>query len=165
MSSRRSSLIRLSVITALAVAVLACQTTRSRIIQQRINLPKTVFPLAELNKNPSSRDAVFQEIMRGQTAIIKIDKDYVFPLIFDLKNKAAEIDLGNDTIELSFKRDMFLSISKKSTMLSKDGRNWYNIKNLEALKQLLAYNKGTLTFSVSANSADSVAILMTIRTD
>jgi hypothetical protein len=124
-----------------------------------------VFPLAELNKNPDSLDAVFQTITKGQTAIIKIDKDYIFPLIFDLKNNAAEVGLNNNTIELSFKQDMFLSISKQATRLSKDGRNWYDIKDLTALKKLLAYNKGTLTFSISANSGNSVAIVMAIATD
>lgn len=158
-------LTRLSVCAIAAVVFLACQTNRPQTIQQTIKVPEIIFPLAELNKNPDSLDAMFQTIMKGQTAIIKIDKDYIFPLIFDLKNKAAEIDLANNTIEMSFKQDMFLSISKEVTKLSRDCRNWYDIKNLEASKRLLGYSKGSLTFSVSANSGDSVAILMTIATD
>jgi hypothetical protein len=36
---------------------------------------------------------------------------------------------------------------------------------MAALKKLLAFKKGALTFSMAANSGDSVAIVMTIATD
>ena len=101
----------------------------------------------------------------GRIIKISLDKDYIFPLIFDLQNKVAEVDLNNNTIELSFKQDMFLSISKKATKLSADGRNWHDIKDLTALKKLMACNKGALTFSIASNSGESVAIVMTIATD
>jgi hypothetical protein len=127
--------------------------------------PEMVFPLAELNKNRDAVDVMYQNILKGRTTIIKIDKDYVFPLIFDLKNRSAEVDLNNNTIEMSFKQDMYVSISKQATKLSRDGRNWYDIKDLMALKKLLNYRKGTLTFSVSENSGDGVGIVMTIATD
>ncbi len=124
-----------------------------------------VFPLAELNKNQGALDTLFESIMAGRAAIIKINKDDVFPLIFDLKNKAAQVDLNNNTIKMSFKQDMYLCLSKETTKLSNDGRNWYDIKDLKALKRLLAYDRGALAFSISANSGDSVALVMTIATD
>jgi hypothetical protein len=165
MSSLLHRIIRLLVYVPVGAAVLACQTTQNQTTQQSLNPPEMVFSLAHLNTKPDTRNAMFQAIARGQTAVIKIDKDYIFPLIFDLKNNAAQVDLNNNTIELSFKQDMFLSISKEATKLSKDGRTWHNIKDLKALKNLLAYNKGSLTFSLSANPANSVAIVMTIATD
>jgi hypothetical protein len=165
MISLRNCLTRLAICAVVVFVLPACQTNRPQTIQKPMKFPDIVYPLAELNNNRESLDAMFQTIMKGQTAIIKIDKDYIFPLIFDLKNKASEIDLNNNSIELSFKQDMYLSISKKFTKLSRDGRNWHDIKNLEALKGLLAYKKGALTFSISANTGDSVAILMTIATD
>jgi hypothetical protein len=165
MLSRLRCLTRLSVYAVFVIVVSACQTTQPQSIQQTVNLPEMVFPLVELNKNPDALDAMFQTIMRGQTSIIKIDKGYIFPLVFDLENKAVDIDLNNNAIELSFNQDMYLSISKETTRLSKDGRNWYAIKDLKALKKMLAFHQGTLTFSVIANSEDSVAIVMTIATD
>lgn len=160
MSSFLHSLIRLSIIAILTGSILACQTTRPKIHPTEI-----VFPLAALNRDPGMRDTAFQKIMNGQKTIIKIDKDYIFPLIFDLKNKAADVDINNNTIELSFKQDMYLSLSKKKTKLSNDGRNWYDITDLKALKKLLAYNRGTLRFSLFSNSGNSVAVIMTIATD
>lgn len=160
MSSLLRSLTRLSICTVLAVAVLACATTRPA-----LNPPEVIFPLAVLNKDPGLRNTAFQNIANGQTTILKIDKDYIFPLIFELQNDAADVDINNNTIELSFKQDMYLSLSKDATKLSKDGRNWFDIKDLKALKEVLAFDKGTLRFSLSTNPGDSAAIIMSIATE
>jgi len=165
MSLLRHFLTRLSVYAIVAATVMACQPTQPQLIQQAMHPPEMVYSLAELKKNPDSLDAMFQNFMRGQTIIIKIDKDYIFPLVFDLKSDAADVDRNNNTIELSFRQDIYLSISKEAAKLSKDALNWYDIKDLEALKKILSYDKGTLTFSISANPGNSVAIVMTIATD
>lgn len=141
------------------VMVCSCQSLSSK--QQS---PAAIYALHLMAHQPEQLNKLLEAIENGHQAVIKIDKSRAVPLKIVFDGKFARTDSNQNEIRLILNQDIYISLSKKATMISTDGRKWENIQDLQALKKMFDFQRGTIKFSLAQQPGQSVSLVTILET-
>lgn len=117
--------------------------------------------LTTLVEDPVRREAMDAAIASGEEVVVRFEAGQSIPFTLQLDTPAAALQPG--TLELVFKREMFLRIAREEQALSADGRRWTPLRDLAGLRTLLGVGGGKMTLAITPNEEDGLAMSFTLQ--
>lgn len=152
-----------------AVMLLSACGPQSQLKKNTGNYPNQIddvwdlYSLSLLKKQPDQIDSLLQAVGQGRPTVIKIEKGSVIPLVIKLENEVAQILEQRNQVSLRFREDLYAYFDRQGIRLSRDGLNWSDIKDVNALKQLLNITRGGVQVELQKTQGRDVTLVLEIN--
>ncbi len=101
-----------------------------------------------------------RNVQAGKDVIFKVPAGQTLPLQINIDMPMIKtVGVPN---EIRFKRDTYFYISKNRMLISPDGTSWAPIQDLDSLKKLYGWSRGTLAIGLSASKKHNVRLEMSL---
>jgi outer membrane murein-binding lipoprotein Lpp len=117
-------------------------------------------PVTDVKTNPAKWENVTKDIQAGKETVFFIGKGQSIPVKLNISCPFAKLAPGKNVIE--FTQDTYLLISRTKMRISPDGESWVDIYDLQSLKALYGFQKGTLSLGLSASKEEGSQISVEI---
>lgn len=111
----------------------------------------TTTPVLDISGNEPDL-SFFESLSKGEEleepVIIKIAKGFSLPVHIAVNTPIATME--SSCSNLVFSRDLYLYVSNQGMLVSPDTRQWVDITELEAVKELFGGDKGEIAVSIGA---------------
>lgn len=118
----------------------------------------SVVPSDDIKTNPAKWENLGKDIMAGKEYVFLVKKGQTVPVKLSASAPFGRLVAGKNSI--AFDRDVYLLISKSKMRISPDAESWADIYDMNALKNLFGWGKGSLSLGFSATKDDGPQITL-----
>jgi hypothetical protein len=120
------------------------------------------FTITSTSLSCESADLV-RDITAGKDVVFKIPAGQTLPLQINIDMPMAETKGVPN--EIRFKRDTYFFVSQNRMLISPDGIRWAPIHDLDAIKKLYGWSRGSLSFGLSASKKQKTRLEMALKAE